>query len=134
MSASITTHPAIAVSLIPFFQGPASAITLEMLRQTAGRYRVSVSIAPNDTLASVRDRLVADMERALLPPDLPVATRRTYHAIFAAAAVTAYPGAPGTLADPQAPPPPLGAARLNDADPIKEGHRHWFAAAWDASP
>lgn len=89
---------------------------------------VSVSIAPDDTCADVRRRLVEDLIRARHPQDWLQDRDAPWSEIYAPLAEAAFPGCADQPADTNAPPPPLGARPWQLApDPQAYGdHAGWW--------
>lgn len=95
---------------------------------------VSVSIAPDDTCADVRRRLVEDLIRARHPQDWLRDRDAPWSEIYAPLADAAFPGGADQPADANAPPPPLGARPWQLApDPETYGHHAGWWIVVDAT-
>lgn len=69
----------------------------------------SVSVAPDDTVADVRERLVTELIRILHPADWLEGEEGAWGSRYLAIVEAAVPGAASAVADPDAPTPPLAA-------------------------
>ncbi|MFT9160715.1 MAG: hypothetical protein ABF491_10170 [Acetobacter sp.] len=97
------------LSPVLVWRGRASALPASLCRDGASHALLSVSVAPEDTVRSVRERLVDELIRATAgaqarPEDHPALCR-----LFEPMAWHACPGMPADRADPGAPEPPLAA-------------------------
>lgn len=89
------------------FRGRLSAVPVVLWRQHAPV--ASVSVAPDDTVADVRERLMRELIRILHPGDWENGHDGAWAPQYLAIVEEALPGPAGAIADPDAPTPPLAA-------------------------